>query len=224
LPHLEIFMKKNVDMRLKKENALDSCIEILEEKGAVLLVPTDTVYGLVCRWNDTAAISAIREMKGRDGKKPFQMLAPNANAVASAGVAITPPIKRIMDAFCPGPLTIIAKKRDNSETIGFRIPDHAFLLELMHGIGANLAATSANLAGHPPIRSLSDADGLFTPPPKLAVDSGPLENAASTVVDATNNKMSIIREGAITAKMIAREVCLKHFKPLHQKSWGSASN
>jgi L-threonylcarbamoyladenylate synthase len=195
-------MKKIVDLRLNKESALDHCIDTLKVKGAVLLVPTDTVYGLICRWEDALAISAIRKMKGRDEKKPFQMLAPNINAIVAAGIEITSPIKRIMDAFCPGPLTIIARKCDNSETIGFRIPDYPFLLDLMFGIGANLAATSANLAGYPPILSLSDADGLFTPPPELIVNDGPLDNVASTVVDATNDKMTIIREGAITAKMI----------------------
>lgn len=196
-------MRKIMDLRLNKDKIIEHCIEILTVPGAILLLPTDTVYGLVCRWNDFAAIAAIREMKGRGEEKPFQMLAPNAAAVASAGVDISPSIKKLMDAFCPGPLTIIANKSDNSATVGFRIPDHPLLLKLMLGIDSNLAATSANIAGHPPIQSLVDVEALFTPPPALCVDGGTIEGASSTVVNATTDYISIIRSGSITREMIS---------------------
>ena len=204
-------MRKTMDLRLNKGEVLNCCVEILAVPGAVLLIPTDTVYGLVCRWNDFAAIAAIREMKGRGEEKPFQMLAPNTEGIAAAGIEVSPSIKRLMDAFCPGPLTIIAKKSSPSDddvlkTVGFRIPDHPFLLNLMRGINANLAATSANIAGRPPILTLSEAEGLFSLAPALSIDGGAIEGAASTVINATTDAISIIRNGPITAEMIAEKL------------------
>ena len=203
-------MRKTMDLRLNKDEVLDCCVEILAVPGSVLLIPTDTVYGLICRWNDFTAIAAIRKMKGRNEEKPFQMLAPNTEAVVAAGVKVSPPIKKLMDAFCPGPLTIITKKYlhndDELRTVGFRIPDYPFLLELMRRINANLAATSANLAGRSHILRLSEAEGLFSPAPALAMNGGTLGGAASTVINATTNDISIIRNGPITAEMIAEKL------------------
>jgi tRNA A37 threonylcarbamoyladenosine synthetase subunit TsaC/SUA5/YrdC len=76
----------------------------------------------------------------------------------------------------------------------------------MRESGANLAATSANFAGEPPIESISDVDNLFSPPPTIAVDGGLVSGAASTVVDTTTDPVSIPREGAVTAEMLALHI------------------
>ncbi|NOY74339.1 MAG: L-threonylcarbamoyladenylate synthase [Kiritimatiellaeota bacterium] len=195
-------MRKILNSSLNESETFERCVDVLSVSGAVLLLPTDTVYGLVCRWNDSEAISAIRRMKERGARKPFQMLAPNIDAVEKAGVAVSGVARSLSDAFCPGPLTIIARAGDKTGTIGFRIPNDSFLSRLMIECGSNLAATSANPAGKTPIVSVSDAGTLFTPPPALIVDGGRLSGVASTVVDATSDAVSLIRTGALSDEMI----------------------
>ena len=199
-------MKKSSILRLQDPDALRRCIDFLSVMGAVALVPTDTVYGLICRWGDLAALDVIRRMKGQCEDKPFQMLAPDSVSAESAGAEFTPLVRALTDAFTPGPITVITGGRGGG-TIGFRIPDFPFLACVMQGIGANLAATSANPAGVPPITSVPETDGLFAPPPPLIIDGGKLAaGTASTVVDASKGEVRILREGPITSEMILRVV------------------
>lgn len=209
-------MPKILKLNSNESEIASVCADLLKISGSVLLLPTDTVYGLVCRWDDMAAIAKIREMKGRDGSKPFQMLAPNIESAVAAGVELTALVKCLADAFCPGPLTIVARSRRSDDfnrtdvapqrAIGFRIPDNSLLAALMLAANANLAATSANPSGAPPMRTLSNVEKIFTPPPDLVIDAGALPQLASTVVDVSDEMPIVLRPGAVTEMMIAEVV------------------
>jgi L-threonylcarbamoyladenylate synthase len=183
------------------KHIFEICLRQLEIPGCVLLLPTETVYGLVCVWEDMPAVERIRRMKLRDGDKPFQMLAPDLESLIDYGVKITPEIRKVVNKFCPGPITIIADIQKTSpmgmKTVGFRIPDFPFLLNLMKSSGKLLAATSANIAGQPPSATVSEALKSFDEQPDIAVDGGRIEGKASTVVDMTGRSFKILREGAI---------------------------
>ena len=189
---------KQDDKNVKKE-----CVHYLSHPGAVLLLPTETVYGLVCNWNDKDALKRICDMKDRDPGKPFQMLAPDLSSVENEGIVITNELKKVYDAFCPGPLTIVAKQGDSGNTIGFRVPDHGLMKEILLAYGSNVAATSANFADQPPATTVEEAINVLNGRLDLAVDAGPINGTASTVIDMTGPFFKLLRKGPVSEAEIA---------------------
>ena len=116
--------------------------------GHVVAVPTETVYGLVARWKSTAARQEIYRLKHRPADKRLQMLAADIDTAVEAGLKPNTMLRKIADAFWPGPLTVIVEA-DDGDTIGLRIPNHPFVLQLLKELKEPLAATSANLSGTP---------------------------------------------------------------------------
>ena len=195
------------------------CLRELNKQGSVLLLPTETVYGLMCNWSDSVAQRRIRKMKSRGEEKPFQMLAPDVESVIDYGVEITPYIKKVVDKFCPGPVTIIAnmKRVDKTgiKTVGFRIPAYPFLLDLMKESGKLFAATSANITGEPTTTTVADALESLKEQPDIAVDAGKIKGEASTVIDMTQEKFKILREGAVKKEKVFAVLLARSF---HEKN------
>ena len=129
---------------------IDECAEILNRKGSVLLLPTETVYGFMCRWDDSEARDRIFKMKKRSSDKPFQMLASSIAQAEKEGLIFDGEAWKIARKFFPGPLTLIVENR-NGGTTGLRIPNHPLMLKLILKINSPLAATSANISGEPAI-------------------------------------------------------------------------
>jgi len=181
-----------------EERILDECAELLKLPGSVLLVPTETVYGLVCGWNDEKGRDRIYELKQRSGSKALALFADSAEMLEQQGMEIPDAAKKLVAAFCPGPLTIVVRYRDNS-TLGFRIPDHPFVLKLLKRAGHPLASTSANLSGRPNALTVEDALSELVGAPEIAVDGGDLQPGAmaSTVVELSGDGLKILREGTV---------------------------
>ncbi len=185
---------------------IDECAEILNRKGSVLLLPTETVYGFMCRWDDSEARDRIFKMKKRSSDKPFQMLASSIAQAEKEGLIFDGEAKIIAEKFFPGPLTLIVENR-NGGTTGLRIPNHPFILKLIEKIGFPLAATSANISGEPAALTVEDALKNLEILPDIAVDSGKIEaGTASTVVDASTTPFKILRPGPITEEEIRKTV------------------
>lgn len=184
------------------------CLKQLKQRGSVLLLPTETVYGLMCVWQDKTALGRILKMKSREPEKPFQLLSPDIESVADFGVEITPGILKIAEKFCPGPVTIIGNmknvKKNRGEIVGFRIPAYPFILDLMKESGKLLAATSANIAGEPPATTVAEALSSLDGQPDLAVDAGRIKGKASTVIDMTGKGAKILRQGPVTEKDLVK--------------------
>lgn len=180
------------------------CADKLKQPDAVLLVPTETVYGLVCRFDSPLAVDRIYELKGRSENKPLALFVSNLDHLKKHG--ITPPAAAyaLAKRFCPGPLTIIFNGPDG-KTVGVRIPDYPLVLEILDLTGRPLASTSANRSGQPNALTLDEAVADLTGQPDIAVDGGSLpDNAmASTVLDLSGEKWRILREGPITHDMLA---------------------
>jgi L-threonylcarbamoyladenylate synthase len=203
---------KIINETLEKD-AIDLCVNCLAKQGSVLLLPTETVYGLFCRWDDEVAKNKILNMKKRDGNKPFQMIIPNINALKNTNINITKNIQILVDKFCPGPITIIANLNTNKDsqtnTIGFRIPAFSFLISLMNHAQCSLAATSANLSGNPPAQTVEDAINVLEGSPDLVVNADEISGDPSTVVDMTTNSFKILRHGPISEIEIMEALCLQ---------------
>lgn len=179
-------------------NAVTEIASILND-GGVAAVPTETVYGLIALWDNTAARERIYELKARPTEKRLQMLAGSVDMAIKAGLLPDARLYAIEKNFWPGPLTVVAASRDN-DTIGLRIPAHTFMLKLLKLLDRPLAATSANLSGMPPGLDAGSAISNLTGQPEALVDGGSVEltgGHASTVVSLVGKQPTILRQGPI---------------------------
>ena len=187
--------------------------EVVREGGLVVL-PTDTVYGLVCDPRQTAAVDRIYAVKQRSRDLPLVLLL-HSTAQVGAFIEDVPPLAvRAMQEFWPGALTAVLRDcspateplRACRETIGLRLPAHLVPRLVAEETGGALASTSANLSGEDSPTTAEQAreqlDGLVN----LILDAGPTPYAhASTVVDFTATPPHVLRSGAITVARL-REV------------------
>ena len=181
------------------EDIAMACAEQLLKPGTVLVVPTETVYGLVCRWDDPAGIEKIYQLKERDRGKPLAMFADGTAMLEAHGVILNRAAALLTEKFCPGPVTIITSGLHGHKT-GFRIPDHPFILSLLKRIKFTLASTSANLSGTANALNVEDAVKDLNGTPDIIVDAGaiPPDRQASTVIDVSGDEVRIIRHGPVS--------------------------
>ena len=177
--------------------------DFLRRDDGVLLVPTETVYGLVCDAAHEAARAKIYEMKRRPSSKLLTLFFASRQAAETAFPAMPETAKRFAAAFCPGPVTLIVP--DGDAFTGFRIPDHPALLRLLEAYGRPLASTSANLSGQPPAHTVDEALKSLEIPPDAILDGGaiPPDSVASTVIKVERDGAWIIlRLGPVTEEML----------------------
>ena len=181
-------------------NLLQQAIETLSTPGGVVLVPTETVYGLVCDWEDDIARKRIYELKGRNENKPLAMFAASADMAEKFGVKLNEDARLLLEKFAPGPITVIAPGGGKYPTIGVRIPDHEFIRQLLEKYNRPLASTSANASGRPNVLTPAAAVAELYGNVDLIVDGGtlPCNAAASTVITACEKPCRILRQGPIT--------------------------
>ncbi len=199
---------KNLSLNKSADESriVDECAEALNRRGSVLLLPTETVYGFMCRYDDSDARDRILGMKKRSADKPFQMLASSIGQAEKEGLIFDGEAKILAEKFFPGPLTLVVKN-SNGGTTGLRIPNHPFMLKLIEEIGSPLAATSANISGEPAALTVEDALKNLESFPDIAVDSGRIEaGAASTVVDASSSPFKILRAGPLGEEEIRKAI------------------
>ena len=176
---------------------------ILRREDGVLLVPTETVYGLVCDASHEAARAKIYEMKRRPASKLLTLFFSSREAAETSFPDMPETAKRFAAAFCPGPITLIVP--DGGSFTGFRVPDHPALLRLLAAYGRPLASTSANLSGRPPAHTVDEALESLALPPDGILDGGaiPPDSAASTVVKIERGgTWSILRPGPVSEEML----------------------
>lgn len=176
--------------------------------GGVVVLPTDTVYGLAALPGDRSATDRLFRLKERSDRTPLAVLCATPDqALELADPQALAPLRQATARWWPGPLTVVAPRRvgvtlhlgEPVTTIGLRVPDDDLVRALAGRVGP-IAATSANRHGEPtPATAIEAAEGLLGPV-DLVVDGGPLEGGASTVVDATTTPWRVLREGPITAQ------------------------
>lgn len=185
-------------------DALNSALKILQSPDGVLLVPTETVYGLLCAESETAAKQRIYELKQRDKNKLLANFVPSVDTVLDFVPEIPETAKKFAQKFCPGPITLVIPD-GHGGTFGFRIPDHPFVLALLSSYGKAIASTSANLSGERAALSVEEGLKSLAGEVDLAIDGGtiPEGSPASTVVLVTaDNNWKILRSGPITETML----------------------
>lgn len=183
--------------------AIKRAIQELKNDNAIC-APTETVYGLMARWNSQPARDQIYALKHRPQDKKLQMLVHSLDQLLAFPLKNKPLVQAIGKAFWPGPLTLIVET-ENGETIGARVPNHPFVLKLLENLGEPLAATSANLSGTPPASTPQDAVANLNGKPALLIDGGVVtttDGTASTVASILNGSLAILREGIISQQQL----------------------
>lgn len=192
-------------------------VELIEEavdcllEGGLIALPTETVYGLAADATNPKAVERLFGLKGRERSKSITLLIDSPRLLAGIARNVTVEVRRLMEAFWPGPLTIVFQKRAGNfdhvslgETIGVRLPDHSVPLALMQALARPLACTSANPAAKPDSTSADQIEKYFGGGINMLLDSGELPTAPpSTVLDVTREPYRILRAGPVTAEQIA---------------------
>ena len=187
---------------------LDSVIKILKEEGKVIAIKTDTVYGLVCNAFDKKSIDKIYHIKNRERRKPLSIFIKSIDEVKKYvdDDNLTSHVKRIMEKYWPGALTIVFKKKDDTldditegvSSIGIRIPDDKNLLYILNNIDFPLAQTSCNISGEEEYRNADEIRAKLGDKVDLIVDGGEVrDNKPSTILSVECNEAIILRDGAI---------------------------
>jgi tRNA threonylcarbamoyl adenosine modification protein (Sua5/YciO/YrdC/YwlC family) len=170
----------------------------LLQAGAVGVLPTDTLYGLVCRAADQTAVAKLYALKSRD-HKPGTVIAANIDQIVELGVKAR--YLKAVEQFWPNPISIeiphnIDYLNQSTGRQGFRIPADTELLKLLKQTGP-LQTTSANLPGEPPAATVEDARNYFGDQVDFYVDGGDLSaNKPSTLIRVVDDAIEVIREGA----------------------------
>jgi len=179
------------------------CAKLIREGGLVIF-PTETVYGLGTNGENDAAMRRLRSVKQRSEGKPFSYLISQKSLISNYTNSTNPLIYKLINAFWPGPLTLVVPDKHNPEgTIGVRMPDHIVALKLIQETQCRVAAPSANVEGDNPPRTCEEALAKLDGQVDIALDAGSVRiGIGSSVVDVTTNKPQILREGAISQKDI----------------------
>jgi L-threonylcarbamoyladenylate synthase len=165
------------------------------DAGGLVIVPTETVYGIACDPAVPGAMKRLVAAKGRDGGKPVARLAADGGQVKAASKGWNAGLEALASTYWPGPLTIVLETSDG--WTGYRVPDHAVAIGLAKLCGRTLALTSANLSGNPDTKTAQEAIAAVRA--DLALDSGPSADQAipSTVVKVDGSQIECLREGKI---------------------------
>ncbi|HXC51053.1 MAG TPA: L-threonylcarbamoyladenylate synthase [Candidatus Limnocylindrales bacterium] len=189
--------------------------------GGIVAYPTETVYGLAVDARRAQAVAALVRLKGRDDGRGISLLVRDLD-MAMPLLDAAPPADAyaLVDAFWPGPLTIVLPAsasvapalRGPSGGVGLRCSSDPWAARLVETFGAPLTSTSANRSGEPPARSADEVRRAFDGASGLAlvVDGGPRDStSASTVVEFYEGRATVVRAGAVRTESIASIITLE---------------
>jgi len=172
--------------------------------GQVGMLPTDTLYGLSCLALNKSAVEKIYRIKKRDDNKPLIVLIDSIESIKDFGISLTKAQKVFLEKNWPNKLTVVLKCNSaqyeyihrGKNSIGFRLPDDAWLKNLLSETGP-LVSTTVNISGEPAINSINEAVKLFGVVIDFYVEAGTLESQPSTIIELDiDGKFTILRQGS----------------------------
>ena len=184
-------------------------------RGQLVVIPTDTVYGVAADAFSPAAVSLLLEAKGRGRQSPPPVLMPSVQTLHGLADNVPEKVLALAEAFWPGGLTIVLDAQpslrwdlgDAHGTVAVRVPAHPVALELLAETGP-LAVSSANLTGKPAAVTAGEAHDQLGARVEVYLDGGEAtEGAASTIVDATGLQrgtggVRVLRDGVVSAEQL----------------------
>jgi L-threonylcarbamoyladenylate synthase len=175
--------------------------------GEVVVLPTDTVYGVGVDAFASDAVAAVLTAKGRGREMPLPVLVPNPQTVDGLAADVPAYARDLIKAFWPGPLTLVLHAQtslmwdlgDTNGTVALRMPQNDTALKLLTDVGP-MAVTSANVSGQPAAKTIVEAAAQLGSAVSVYLDAGPSAgDLASTILDCTGESPVILRAGAVTA-------------------------
>ena len=179
--------------------------------GQVVVIPTDTVYGLAAALDRPEAISRLYALKNRPLEKAIPVLLSDASQLHQVAAVLPARSAFLASRFWPGALTLVlpalphlpplvtSNSEDGCRTVAVRVPDDPLARAIIAASGGALAVTSANRSGQRPALDAAEAGALAASPPLLVVDGGRVPGGIpSTVILATGDEPQILRRGAIS--------------------------
>ncbi|WP_291377520.1 L-threonylcarbamoyladenylate synthase [Demequina sp.] len=198
--------------------SLDAAVHALS-RGEVVVLPTDTVYGVGADAFQPEAVARVLAAKGRDRQMPPPVLIPSVRTVDGLARDVPAPARALMEACWPGPLTVIVAAQpslawdlgETRGTVALRVPDHAAALALLARTGP-LAVTSANRTGQPAATTADDAKVQLGDAVSVYLDAGDSAlGLASTIVDASGTALRVVREGGVSWDQLVEIVGVQAF-------------
>jgi tRNA threonylcarbamoyl adenosine modification protein (Sua5/YciO/YrdC/YwlC family) len=189
--------------------AIDEAVNAISRGGLVVL-PTDTVYGIAADAFDEAAVAALLAAKGRGRQMPPPVLVGEVATLDGLATDIPDEARKLVEAFWPGGFTIILRAQpslqwdlgDTGGTVALRMPDHPAALALLKRTGP-LAVSSANKSGSPAALDVTDATRQLGDSVSVYLDGGQAPGGvASTIVDATGPTLRVVRGGAVSLEAL----------------------
>lgn len=198
----------------RKNEHLPALIEAVHTltTGGVVVVPTDTVYGLIGNATEASVIRKIFALKKRRKDRAFPIFV--RDVVSARRLAYIDDAKaKILEKLWPGPVTVIFHHKEklpkiltgSLDTIGMRMPAHQLISDILARVDFPLAQTSANISSKPPAINLPEILNYFKggdAKPDLIVDGGTLKGTPSTLIDFTRSEPRILRTGLITRQRL----------------------
>ena len=184
--------------------ALDEAVNAVV-RGALIVLPTDTVYGVGADAFSPAAVAALLAAKGRGRQMPPPVLVPDARTLDGLAADVPDAVRALVERFWPGGLTIICRAQpslawdlgETRGTVAVRMPVLPAALALLRRTGP-LAVSSANRTGLPAARTAAEALEQLGDAVAVYLEAGPASGGvASTIVDATRGALRLVRAGAI---------------------------
>lgn len=178
--------------------------------GRLVVLPTDTVYGIGCDAFDNQAVDALLRAKHRGPDMPVPVLVGSWDTVQGLVREYSFNMRRLVEAFWPGGLSVVVHQApslpwnlgDTRGTVMLRMPMHPVALELLNQTGP-MAVSSANISGQPPATSVEQAENQLGEDVGVYIDGGEATiGEASTIVDLSSGRPRILREGATTAEKV----------------------
>jgi len=179
--------------------------------GRLVVMPTDTVYGIGADAFDSGAVTALLAAKGRGRDMPVPVLVGSWHTIDGLVYAVPHSARELIHAFWPGALSLVVRQApslqwdlgDAQGTVMLRMPLHPVAIELLREVGP-MAVSSANISGRPPAVNVGDARQQLGDLVDVYLDGGPAaQQAASTIVDLTSPEPRILRSGPVSAERIA---------------------
>jgi L-threonylcarbamoyladenylate synthase len=179
--------------------------------GRLVVLPTDTVYGIGADAFDNSAVAALLSAKGRGRNMPVPVLVGSWHTIDGLVYTVPNTARELIRAFWPGALSLVVQQApslqwdlgDSAGTVMLRMPLHPVAIEVLRQVGP-MAVSSANISGQPAAVTAADARSQLGDLVAVYLDAGPSEQqAASTIVDLTGLNPRILRAGPVSADAIA---------------------
>ena len=192
-----------------RESAIEAA-SLAIQRGDLIVLPTDTVYGVAADAFDPAAVSSLLAAKGRGREMPPPVLVSAVSTIDSLAVNIPSYARALVEEFWPGPLTLVCHQQaslqwdlgDTRGTVAVRMPNHDIALEILERTGP-LAVSSANRTGMPAATDAEQAMEMLGEEVAVIVDGGASPGGeASTIVDATGPQGRVLRRGALSLETL----------------------